>query len=147
MNTTLIREVTVQYRGKGRKAPTSISSPEAVGRFIESVLPDNSREHLIALYLDSANQPVGYSVLATGTENHCAFGAKELFQRALLVGAAAIIVAHNHPTGNLKPSTEDERATKLIKDGAKLLGIKFLDHVIVSKGAVFSFFHQTNLIG
>ena len=138
MEDTFIREVRIQYH-RTDKPLFSMRSPQAVKDFIVSVLPDNSREHCIALYLNTAHEVVCYSLIATGTADAATVSPREIFQRALAAGAVALIFAHNHPSGQVKPSTEDIRITELIQEAGKLLGVKLLDHLIVSDDTFYSF--------
>lgn len=115
------------------ETPTaSISGPESAADFVRSILLDNSREHFVALYLDSNHQVACYSIVAIGSTNQCLLHPREVFQRAILSGAVAMIVAHNHPSGNLTPSNEDIKSTTRLKEAGELLGISLLDHLIVS---------------
>ena len=136
--TTFVREVTAVYRGT-RKAVEKMDSPEGVAEFLRRVLPDNSREHFMALYLDGANKVIAFSVVSTGTANTCHIHPREIFQRAYLTGAVSIIVGHNHPSGQIQPSHEDRTLTTRLVEIAKLLGIKILDHVIVTDDDFYSF--------
>jgi DNA repair protein RadC len=137
MEHTQVREVIVKYKTK--KALTKISGPENSVEFIRKILPDNSREHFVALYLDAAHQVVSYSVLSTGLANSTQVHPREVFQRAVLTGAIAVIIAHNHPSGQTEASADDHKVTKSIKEAAQVLGIKFLDHIIVTDKSSFSF--------
>lgn len=128
---TYIREVRVNYHSTGTRK-FAMTDPADVADFVRSVLPDNSREHFVALYLDGSNHVACYSLVSTGTANQCVAHPREVFQRALVTGAVAIILAHNHPSGKLNPSNEDLQVTQRLKEGANLLGIKLLDHLIVS---------------
>jgi DNA repair protein RadC len=128
---TFIREVRATYHRTDTPMAT-ISGPADATAFIRSVLLDNSREHFIALYLDGAHQIACYSIVAIGTANQCPIHPREIFQRAILSGAVAVIVAHNHPSGSLTPSHEDIKLTKRLKEAGELLGISVLDHLIIS---------------
>lgn len=132
MNTIQIREVNVQY-GKKRKLPDTISGGGSAYRFLKSILPNNSQEHLIALYLDGAHQPIAYSIVCTGLATSCPIHPREVFQRAILVGAYSVILAHNHPSDKTDPSQEDRTVTKQMSEAAKVLGLRLLDHVIISE--------------
>lgn len=136
--TKYVREVRVNYCGP-KKAPTVVRMPFDIVKFARGVLPDNSREHVIAIYLDGAHQIIGYAVVATGTANACPVHPREVFQRAVLIGAVAVVIAHNHPTGQTEPSAEDEKITKTVKEAGEILGIKLLDHVIVTQASHSSF--------
>jgi len=132
-----IREVRVNY------LPTTtikfrIKGPECVARFVRSVLLDNSREQFLALYLDGAHNVASYSIVSVGAANQATIHPREIFQRAILAGAIAITIAHNHPSDNVEPSKEDIAVTNRLRDAGILLGITLLDHVIVSDSAFAS---------
>jgi len=128
---TFIREVRANYQQTASMFFT-IKGPNDVADFVRSVLTDNSREHCVALYLDGAHQVVSYSIISIGTANMSVVHPREVFQRAILAGAVSIIIAHNHPSGVLTPSDEDHKVTQRLKDAGEILGIKLLDHVIVT---------------
>jgi len=132
MKTTIVREVTVNYRGPKVKFSETLKSPEAVALVIRKILPCNSREHFIALYLNTAHEVIAFSVVATGNANSCPIHPREIFQPAILSGAVALIVSHNHPSGRVDPSPEDKKVTSRLKEVGDLIGIKLLDHVIVT---------------
>ena len=137
MKTTTIREVQLQY---GKKTPYStFAGPESVAEFLRKVAPNNVQEHVIAVYLDAAHAPIGYSVVSTGIANACPVHPREIFQRAVLLGAVAVILAHNHPSGDCQPSKDDALITEQIKEAGKTLGIKLLDHVIFTDDTFYSF--------
>jgi DNA repair protein RadC len=133
-----IREVTVNYRGPRRERLT-IREAKTAADFIRKILPDNSREHFAALYLDAAHQVIGFAIVSTGTANTTLVHPREVFQRAVLLGAVALIVAHNHPSGGERPSDEDSRVTKVLKAAGEVLGIRLLDHIIVTEETFWSF--------
>lgn len=135
---TFVREVTVNYRGP-RRSTFKVSEPKAAVQFIRKILPDNSREHFVALYLDGAHNIAAFSVVSTGCANSCPVSLREIFQNAVLVGAVALIVGHNHPSGQTQPSVEDRQVTKRIKEAGVLLGITLLDHVVVCDDSFYSF--------
>jgi DNA repair protein RadC len=133
-----VREVSVHYHGP-RRTKIKIDGPQAAAKFIRQILPDNSREHFITLYLDGAHQVAAFSRTATGTANSCPVHPREIFQPAILVGALAIVIGHNHPSGDSAPSAEDREITRRLKESASLLGIKLLDHVIVADDSAYFF--------
>ncbi len=133
-----IREVIVKYRGPKRRSP-SFRDSEAVTSFLRRLLVDNSREHFIVLFLDVTNRIASYSIIAIGGKQSCPVDVTGIFQRALIVGASSIIVSHNHPSGDAKPSEEDQRITKVLCEIGKTLRINVLDHIIISDDEHFSF--------
>ena len=134
---TFIREIRATYH-MTETQPFIIQGPDHVAQFVRSILTDNSREHFVALYLDGAHQVASYSIVSIGTANSAVAHPREVFQRAILAGAVSIIIAHNHPSGVLTPSDEDHKVTQRLKDAGEILGIKLLDHLIVSDAACVS---------
>lgn len=137
---TFIREVRATYQQTTSKL-FAIKSPDDVADFVRSILTDNSREHCIALYLDGAHQIASYSIISIGTANASMVHPREVFQRAILAGAVSIIIAHNHPSGVLTPSDEDHKVTQRVKDAGEILGIRLLDHLIVTD------LHHQSIVG
>ncbi|MDD2942951.1 MAG: JAB domain-containing protein [bacterium] len=135
---TYVREVIINYRGPKRKAPP-ITNPHAVSEFLRHCRVDNAREHFIVIFLNHAKSIIGYSVAGIGTQNSCSVNPAELYQKAVLLGAGSIIIAHNHPSGGLEPSQADIAVTKQIKAAGELLGIPLLDHIIFTEECFVSF--------
>ena len=131
------REINISY-GRKRKQP-NMRSASSVARFLRGIAPNNSQEHFMAIYMNGSNEPIGYSVISTGTANSCPVHPREVYQRAILLGATSLIVAHNHPTDNLEPSKEDKDITQKLKEAGTLLGLRLLDHVIFTDTGHFSF--------
>jgi DNA repair protein RadC len=127
---TAVREVVVQYRGPRFAQRTQITEAREASAFVRKLLPDNSREHFVILYLDGAHTIIGYSRI-TGIANACPVHPREVFQPAILLGSAAVLVSHNHPTGHIKPSEEDNKVTESLRAAGGILGVKLLDHVIL----------------
>lgn len=138
METTIVREVTINYRNQKTLTET-LRQPEEVAKVLREILPDNSREHFMALYLSGAHKVIGYSIVSTGLANSTLVHPREVFQAAILSGATALFIGHNHPSGETTPSSEDKSITKRLKEVADLIGIKLLDHVIVTDEDYYSF--------
>jgi DNA repair protein RadC len=130
--------VTIQYRGPRLKGSVVGSASDAK-QFLDKVLRGNAREQFIALYLDGSHRIVSYSVVAIGTASSCQVHPREVFQPAIMSGACAVIVAHNHPSGQLEPSQEDRAITRRLIDCGALVGIRVLDHVVFSDQGHMSF--------
>jgi len=89
-------------------------------------------ECFAVLFLNSRNQPLGCQTVAVGSLNVAALQPRDVFAPALLLGAASVVVAHNHPSGDPTPSPEDAGVTRQLVEAGRLLGIEVLDHLIVS---------------
>lgn len=118
------------------KAP--ISSSQIVYDLFKFLIPE-TKEHFITLHLDSKNKILAVERVSTGSLNAAIIHPREVYKSCLLSSAAAIVCIHNHPSGNPEPSSEDYEITKRLNDGADILGIRFLDHVIIGDGAYVSF--------
>ena len=100
---------------------------------------DSKREHFLAFYLDTQNRLIERQVVSIGTLNASLVHPREVFEPALKLHAASLIVAHNHPSGVLEPSIEDREVTRRLLDAGSIIGIQLLDHTIVTKAGYMSF--------
>ena len=96
------------------------------------------KEHLRGLYLNSHNRIIADEVISIGTVNSNVVHPREVFRPALECNAVAVILAHNHPSGEVSASAEDVEITRQIVQAGKILGIRVLDHVIITKDAYTS---------
>ncbi len=99
--------------------------------FRKIIPADDEREHFAAIYLDGKHVMKGWSIISIGTLSASLVHPREVFRLAILLGAAAIVVAHNHPSGDPSPSREDVEISKRLKDVGDLIGITLLDHVVL----------------
>ena len=99
-----------------------------------------AEEHTFAIFTDTTNKIINYCLVGKGNERSSLLDLKTVFKVALLSNASRIILAHNHPSGSLKPSRFDLKTTKYIKFGCKILGFELLDNVIVSNNDIISLF-------
>lgn len=116
--------------------PIIASTDDAVGQLKD--LRSKKQECFVVLTLDGANRLISNEIVFQGTLDRSIIHPREIFARAIEDRAASIIVAHNHPSGNASPSEEDIAATKRIQEAGELLGIKVLEHIIVTKNEQWS---------
>ena len=137
-----IAEITINYSPSIKKEERkSIKSSDDAANYFREIW-SVKMEHIEEMYLmvlNRSNEVLGYLKISMGGLHSTICDPKVIFQAALKSNASGIIIAHNHPTGNLKPSEEDIRLTRRIKEGAGLLDIGLLDHVILSQEGYFSF--------
>ncbi|MHB9295569.1 putative DNA repair protein RadC [Pillotina sp. SPG140] len=100
---------------------------------------DRRQEHFIALSLNGAHEVLAVRTVTIGLVNKTIVHPREVFADPILDRASAVVVAHNHPSGYLNPSPEDDEITERLKASADILGINFLDHVIFSEQGYFSY--------
>lgn len=110
--------------------------------FHMNLLPE---EIFTAMFLDTKLCINGMAIIAKGSLNSSCISMRDLFKYALAYNAHGIVVAHNHPSGNPKPSAEDEDVTKIIQLAADLMNICFMDHIIIADNQHFSFY-ENNLM-
>ena len=105
-------------------------------------LVSSPREVFLCLHVDSKNKIVCIDTVSQGSLNASIVHPRELFSSAILSAAAGLVFIHQHPSGDPEPSREDIELTKRLKEGAELLGIRILDHIIIGQGAYYSFADQ-----
>ncbi|TET54050.1 MAG: JAB domain-containing protein [Actinobacteria bacterium] len=128
---------------KDKKASLFIS-PKDVWDELKDIRA-SKKEHFIVFYLDTKNQEIKREIISVGSLNANLVHPREVFEPAVKNLAAQIIIAHNHPSGNLKPSTKDLKITKRLVEAGKILGIEVIDHIIVSKESFLSLKEQALL--
>lgn len=111
----------------------TIRSPENVATFARDFLHlhEQSEEYLYMICMNVKNVITSVFEISHGNVNSSIVGVREIFQKALLANAVSIIVMHNHPSGDPKPSREDVEVTKRIAEAGKIIGVDLLDHIIV----------------
>ena len=117
----------------------NMNSPEAVWKFLLPLMACLEREEFRVLVLNNKNALLKHTVISVGTVSEAIVHPREVFRSAIREGGAGIIIAHNHPTGELVPSTEDINTTKRIAEAGKIVGIPLLDHLIIINTGYFSF--------
>lgn len=142
--TTQIREVRVSYRGSRRNLPQTLNGPDQVAAFMRKLVGDDAREHFVVIHLDGRHRPIGFQVASIGTATASLIHPREVFQPAIAVGAVALIVCHNHPSGDPKPSAEDYGITKRLIEAGNVLGIQLLDHVVCGSNSFNSMREQNS---
>ncbi len=116
-----------------------LSSPGDTRRFLQHHLGAHNREVFCCIFLDSQHRVLCCEDLFLGTLDGAAVYPREIATRALQYSAAAVIFAHNHPSGVAEPSSADRRITERLSSALALLDIRVLDHIIVGRGCEFSF--------
>jgi len=103
------------------------------------------KEHFLVCTLNGAHEIVAIRIVSIGTVNRSLVHPREVFTEAIKDAAVAVIVAHNHPSGNVVPSVEDRQVTQSLKDAGEILGIKLLDHLVFSHKGFYSFLDHGEL--
>ena len=121
------------------------SCPQDVADFLMPRLRYAAKEQFVVILLNSKNKVIGTEVVSEGSLSSSIVHPREVFAPAMLHHAAAIMVAHNHPSGDPKPSLEDEEITRMLSRSGKVLGIPMIDHVIIGDGNYYSFLENEAL--
>ncbi|MFO8074606.1 MAG: JAB domain-containing protein [Actinomycetota bacterium] len=108
-----------------------VSRPEDAAELIAPRLAGADREHCLLLALDTKHRLVVVTTVSTGTADHTFMSPREIYRDALLAGASAIVVAHNHPSGDPTPSADDRQVTRRLAEAGQTTGIELLDHLVV----------------
>ena len=122
-----------------------LSCPQDVADFLMPRLRYAAKEQFVVILLNSKNKVIGTEVVSEGSLSSSIVHPREVYAPAMLHHAAAIMVAHNHPSGDPKPSFEDEEITRMLSRSGKVLGIPMIDHVIIGDGNYFSFLENEAL--
>lgn len=129
-----VAEITISYKPTEFRKPLIASSIDAY-RELKDFFPEeliHLQEQFVVMYLNRANRIIGIYRLSIGGITGTVADPRLILGTALKLAATSIIISHNHPSGQLKPSVADERLTTKIKEGAKFMDINLADHIILS---------------
>ncbi|MCX6179318.1 MAG: DNA repair protein RadC [Chlorobiales bacterium] len=122
-----------------RNINKKITVARDIVEYMTGRIPDETKEHLFVLHLNTKNQIIKNELVSVGTLNAALIHPREVFKSAIRESAHAIILVHNHPSGDVEPSNADKKVTTILKQASAILQIDLLDHVIISKEEWFSF--------
>lgn len=133
---TLVRERAAEPYAIARQI---IKHGGDAANLLRTVIGANPREVITAVYLDVRHRIIGLHEVSTGTIDQAIVHPRDIFGPAVTLSASAIILAHNHPSGDPTPSSQDKTVTERIKAAGELLGITMLDHIVVGESRYYSF--------
>lgn len=142
-----VGEVELSYAPKIKDSRKVLSSEDAY-KYLLSTYKEGTicyKEYFKILLLNQANQVLGYTLISEGGLTSTDVDVRIILQAALLTNSVAIILAHNHPSGNKTPSKEDIRMTNQIKEAAQIMRIRVLDHLIITDTGYYSFSDEGDL--
>ena len=111
-----------------------IDNPATAHELVRELIPDDDREHFLVLMLNAQNHYYGHFEVSIGTQSASLVHPREVFGPAIRDGAAALLLVHNHPSGDPTPSREDLKLTRELMEAGKLLDIRVHDHIIIGMG-------------
>jgi DNA repair protein RadC len=123
-------------RESGEPSPRLLSDPASVARLAEDLLnaADDDKEHFWAVFLNAQNHYLMHTEVSAGSQSASIVHPREVLGPALREGAAHLVLVHNHPSGDPSPSKEDVHLTRQLVEGARLLGLRLHDHVVIGNG-------------
>lgn len=138
---TIVAAAELGRRRKAESAPekVKITSSKAVFELLQPIIGELPHEEFYILYLNNSNKVISTFQLSKGGITGTLVDVRLVFKRALELGATAVIMAHNHPSGTLQPSNADKMLTTKMKQAGDSLDIKVLDHLIITENDYFSF--------
>ena len=122
-----------------RNTNKKVRSARDVFEYMDGRIPDETREHLFLLHLNTKNRIMRHDIISVGTLNASLIHPREIYKSAIRESSHAIILVHNHPSGDVEPSNADKQVTTILKQAGSILQIELLDHVIIGKDTWFSF--------
>ncbi|MBU3097674.1 JAB domain-containing protein [Clostridium sp. DSM 17811] len=123
----MVCESSILYAGR------RINSPSEGAELARGFLENCDREELILICLNNKNEPISVSTISIGSLNASIVHPREVFKVAILSNSASVILAHNHPSGDTTPSSEDVSITKRLVEAGKIIGIPIIDHIVIGK--------------
>jgi DNA repair protein RadC len=132
-------ELSNRYKARPLESLTRFTSPSQVFEHLDLEFRDRRKEYFMALLLDGKNRIIRRAQISEGSLNQSIVHPREVFNVAVRESAAAMILLHNHPTGDPTPSPEDLEVTRRLVEAGELMGIKVLDHIIIGDGTFYSF--------
>jgi len=144
MEYTYLREIEIKFKNKKvakKTLDTPVYCPEIVVELFRG-LQNETKEKLIAVNLDAKNKIICFEVVAIGSVSTIFARPIEVFRTAILVNACSIVLVHNHPSGEPRPSGDDITFTKRIKRISDDLGLRFCDHIIIGFNTYYSFANE-----
>jgi DNA repair protein RadC len=132
-------EIGRRREGSGFLQKTIVRSSNDVAAYLKTMLKDYTHEVFAVLFLNRSNKIIDFQIVSSGGISGTVADPRIILKQAVQLGASVIILSHNHPSGNLKPSRADEDITHKIVKAASYLDIKVADHIIVSEEGYFSF--------
>lgn len=132
VSTRIVRDSTVLYHNR------NINTPQAAVDLLRLFLDDADREQFVVIGLTTKNTPTTLQIVSIGSLSASIVHPREVFKVAISSNSASVILSHNHPSGDTSPSTEDIETTKRLVQAGEILGIKVLDHVIISTEGFYS---------
>jgi DNA repair protein RadC len=149
MQVDRVRELEVRYRRVRTVLPVSagrVAAPQDAAALSVALLADSPVERVLALHLNTRHELIGIHRVSVGCLDSAIVHPREVFQAAILSNAAAIVLVHNHPSGDPTPSPDDIALVRRLREASVVMGIDFLDALIVGDAGRYHSFKQTGVL-
>jgi DNA repair protein RadC len=133
-----VLELSRRVAGERLQVREAMTQPQLVQEYVQLHLGQKPHEVFAVLFLDAQHRLIRFSEMFRGTLTQTSVYPREVVQQALLCGASAVVLAHNHPSGEVQPSRADHLLTQALRDALALIDVRVLDHVIVGPGQALS---------
>jgi DNA repair protein RadC len=141
-----LKLILVRERNPAFKVGEPFTTPEDIARRLGPLVADEAQEVFMVAVLDARHRYRGHHVVSRGSLTSSIVHPREVFKAALLRNAAAIVLLHNHPSGDAKASDEDIAVTRRLAHASEILGIRILDHLIVANGGGYSSMKEAGIL-
>ena len=138
-------EITRRYNREKVGEKYIITSSQAIYDLMRSEIGNLSHEEIWAIYLGRRNDVILKKRISTGSATASIFDVKSILKEALLIDAQGLALVHNHPSGNLVPSGSDDQITRKMKEGAQIMDLRMVDHLIISASGFYSYYDSGRL--
>ena len=138
-------EITRRYNREKVGEKYIITSSQAIYDLMRSEIGNLSHEEIWAIYLGRRNDVILKKRISTGSATASIFDVKSILKEALLIDAQGLALVHNHPSGNLVPSGPDDQITRKMKEGAQIMDLRMVDHLIISASGFYSYYDSGRL--
>ena len=138
-------EITRRYNREKVGEKYVITSSQAIYDLMRSEIGNLSHEEIWAIYLGRRNDVILKKRISTGSATASIFDVKSILKEALLIDAQGLALVHNHPSGNLVPSGSDDQITRKMKEGAQIMDLRMVDHLIISASGFYSYYDSGRL--
>ena len=132
-------ELATRHLAMRMEEPDALTDPRVAGDYFRARLRDRQREVFACLFMDTRHRPIAIEELFHGTLDRSEVHPREVVKRALAHNAAAVMLAHNHPSGVSEPSSADRHITQMLAQSLALVDIRVLDHLVIGEGEPVSF--------
>lgn len=136
----VLKEKDVRYSG-GR-----MNEPKSVSEIVRNLIGNTDREYVVVSCVDAQMNPTCIEIASIGTVNECPMSPREVLKNAVLRNAYGVVMCHNHPSGDVRPSGNDIDVTERLEKAGEIIGIKLIDHVIIGDDNDYFSFREEDML-